>query len=66
MRISHDLSFGSALMRLMSAAPRLVAANWRSSATAWGRFRVITSSAAQSFAVGEALRVTEFLAFFSA
>src|SRR5690348_3441083 len=44
-RMSHELSAGSALMRLISAAPREVAANPRSSATTAGRCRVIASSA---------------------
>ena len=51
-------------MRLMSAAPRLVAANWRSSATDLGALPRNHLERAQSFAVGEGLRVTEFLAFF--
>jgi hypothetical protein len=45
MRISHADSLGSALMRLMSAAPRVVAANVRSRAMTCGRLRVMTSSA---------------------
>ena len=45
MRISHSVSDGSALMRLMSAVPRDVAAKSRSSATTFGRCRVIRSSA---------------------
>src|SRR6266853_1601738 len=44
-RISDCSSVGSALMRLMSAAPRGVIANKRSSATTFGRRLVITSSA---------------------
>ena len=40
-------------MRLMSAAPRDVAAKSRSSATTFGRCRVIRSSALQRIGVGE-------------
>ena len=54
MRISHELSDGSALIRLMSAVPREVAANIRSIATTLGRCRVITSRARSASASANA------------
>ena len=53
MRISVCLSVGSALMRLMSAAPRAVEANTRSSATTAGLRAVIVSERAQRVGVGK-------------
>ena len=61
--ISQPVSDGSALMRLMSAAPREVAANSCSSATTGGFSRVIASSALSASASENASGLREAVLF---